>query len=539
MTRNRFLFVLTLLICALVVSLPAQTFQGVLTWHNDIGRTGQNLSETILTPKNVNMGTFGKVFSYAVDGQIFAQPLYVPNVTIPGQGTHNVVYVATENDSLYAFDADGLTSTALWQDSFINPANGITPITCGSLTKCSIYPIIGITATPVIDPSSGTIYVLVRTDENGTLVERLHALDITTGTEKFGGPVQITGSVPGTGCGSVGGMIPFENFGMQRTGLLLLNGVVYLGWATGCHGWIMGYNAQTLAQTAILNTTPNGVLGGVWQSGAGLSADSNGYLYVATGDGLFDFYTGGPDDGDSVLKMDANLNILDYFTPMDQACRKANDYDLGSGGPMVVPTQTGPYPDLLIQAGKGGAPCDSTDFAPIYLMDRDSLGHYNSAQDANLQTINGAPHGYWSSPAYWQGPTGTYIYLSGVDEAGGKGDYLKMYSLISGQLSTAPVAQSYNILMTGSTPAISANGSSDGILWAIVRMDPLGELPGSHHAVLFAYNANDVAKTLYSSSQAGTRDEAGLGSKFVAPTIANGRVYVGTQTELDVYGLLP
>jgi len=536
--RNRFVLALIAFVFALGNSAFPQNFQGVLTWHNDIGRTGQNLTETTLTLGNVKMATFGKVFSFPVDGQIYAQPLYVPNVAIPGQGTHNVVYVETENDSLFAFDADGLTSTPLWQDSFINAANGVTPVPCSVPANCSIYPIIGITGTPVIDPSSGTIYVLVRTDENGTLVERLHALDITTGAEKFGGPVRITGSVPGTGFGSHDGKVGFETYGIQRTGLLLLNGVIYLGWATGAHGWVMGYNAQTLAQTAILNTTPDGVLGGVWQSGAGLSADSNGYMYVATGDGLFDFYTGGPDDGDSVLKLDANLNVVDYFTPMDQACRKANDYDLGSGGPMVIPTQTGPHPDLLVEAGKGGAPCDAADFAPIYLLDRDSLGHYNSAEDADLQTVNGAPHGYWSSPAYWQGPKGTYVYFAGVTEEGGYGDNLKAYTLSNGELSTTPVAQSPNKLHVGATPSISANGTKNGILWVVERQDPLGVATASSAAILYAYNAADVAQMLYSSSQAGTRDEAGLNSKFIVPTIANGRVYVGTQTELDVYGLL-
>lgn len=539
--QNKLALGITLFLCALCNDVSAQSFQGVLTWQNDNGRTGQNLSETVLTPLNVNMGTFGKVFSFPVDGQIFAQPLYISNVVIPGQGTHNVVYVATQNDSVYAFDADGLTTLPLWQVSFINALNGIGPVPCTSPIKCTIYPIIGITSTPVIDPNSATMYVLARTVESGVQVQRLHALDVTTGTEKFGGPVKIQGSVLGSGYGSKNGRIGFENYGTQRTALLLLNGVVYIGWATGAHGWVMGYNAQTLARTAIFNTTANSVLGGVWQSGAGLASDSKGFIYVTTGDGLFDFSTGGIDYGDSVLKLDANLNVVDYFTPMDQACRQSNDLDLGSSGPLVVPPQTGAFPDLLLQTAKGGSPCDlfGTSYAaPIYLLNRDSLGQYNSVQDSDLQTIEGSPRGYWSSPAYWQGPTATYLYLSGVTVEGGKGDFLKMYTLTNAQLSTVPVAQSRNIFMVGSTPSISANGSSGGILWAIARNDPLGILPGKHPAILFAFDATNVSKTLYTSAQAGSRDQAGLASKFVVPTIANGRVYVGTQTELDVYGLL-
>jgi len=540
--RSRLLRTLCLGICSiplLVGRVSAQNFSGVLTGHNDSGRTGQNLSETLLTPQNVNMATFGKVFSFPVDGQIFAQPLYVPNVVIPNQGMHNVLYVATENDSVYAFDADGLSSTPLWHVSFIDAANGMTTLSCNNRTKCSVYPIIGITSTPVIDPNSGTLYVVAQTSEQGTQVQRLHALDITTGAEKFGGPVAIKGWVRGTGYGSKSGQVVFAD-GMQRASLLLLNGVVYIAWATTTHGWVMGYNSQSLTQTAVFNTTADGVLGGVWQAGAGLASDSNGFIYLSTGDGVFDFNTGGVDYGDTVLKMDANLNIVDYFTPMDQACRQTNDLDLASGGPMVLPSQSGPYPDLLLQAGKGGSPCDqfgSASAAPIYLLNRDFLGGYNSSQDFDVQTVQGAPAGYWGSPAYWQGSAGTYVYFSGVKGISANGDYLKMYSLSGGVLSTAPVAQSRNLFPVGSTPAISANGQSNGVVWAIARQDALGYVPGSKRAILYAYDATNVGTTLYSSSQAGSRDTAGLNTKFMVPTIANGRVYVGTQTEVDVYGL--
>ena len=532
---RREIFAISVLICVLGThGAQAQSFQGVLTWHNDVGRTGQNLNETTLTPQNVNMGSFGKVFSYPVDGPIYAQPLYVPNVIVPNQGMHNVVYVATENDTVYAFDADGLQTTPLWQVSFIDPANGIT--TVATTPASGIYPTIGVTATPVIDPGSKTMYLLARTVEQGVFVQRLHALDITTGAEKFGGPTSITATFP-----SSKGTVKFDPSGMQRSALLLLNGTIYVGWATAAHGWIMAYDAQTLTQTAVLNTTPNSTLGGVWMSGAGLAADSEGYVYAATGDGLFDFNTNGVDDGDSILKLNSSLTIVDYFTPSDQACRKSEDFDLASGGVLVLPPQPGTFPNLVIAAGKGGSPCDlfgSTYASPIYVLNSDALGGYNAFQDTSLQTIAGAPAGYWSSPAYWQGPNATYIYYSGTtSEQKGTGDFLKMYSLSNGQLSGAPIAQSTNLLSDGGTPSISANGSSAGIVWEIARQEPLGVQPPKKRATLYAYDATQVGTMLYSSSQAGTRDQAGIESKFMVPTIANGRVYVPTNAELDVYGL--
>ena len=278
------------LVLACVIPAGAQTFTGVVTQHNDNGRTGQNLLETTLTPANVSPTTFGKLFSYSVDGQIYAQPLYVPNVNIAGT-THNVVYVETQNDSLYAFDADGLQSTALWQVSFINPAEGITPLNC--FTFCGVYPVIGITGTPVIDLSTNTMYLISRVDNNGKFYQTLHALDITDGTEKFGGPVNITGSVPGTGDSSKKGIVTYNaQSDLQRAGLLELNGTIYIGWAGAEHGWIMAYNATTLKQEAIFTPTPNAKLGGIWASGNGIAADPSGNIYVATGDALFDANTG-------------------------------------------------------------------------------------------------------------------------------------------------------------------------------------------------------------------------------------------------------
>lgn len=537
------------LLFVLTVASPtagAQTFGGVLTQHNDNGRTGQNLSETILTPQNVSASTFGKVFSYSVDGQIFGQPLYVPNVSIPGQGTHNVVYIVTQNDSAYAFDADGLSSTALWQVSFVNPAAGITPLLCyASLNPdkyCSIYPIIGITSTPVIDPSSNTMYLVTRTLNTGRYYQSLHAIDITTGAEKFGGPKNISGSVPGTGTGNKNGVLTFAvPSSIQRAGLLLANGRVYIGWAGLQHGWIMAFDAQTLGLKAIRNTTPNSLGGGVWASGNGLAADANGNVYAAVSDGGFDADNAGTDYGDSLVKFDASLNVLDYFTPLDQYCRATSDLDFGSGGPMILPTQAGNVANEVLIAGKGGAPCDAGG-SPIYLLDQDSMGTYDAVQDHDVQEIAGAPGGYWSSPAYWQGTGSASVYYAGVTAEKGKGDYLKMFSVLNGELSTTPVAQSSNILPVGATPSISANGTTNGIVWAVQRPDPLGVSPGKGVAVLYAYDATNVATMLYNSgavmSHGAPRDRGGCANKFAVPTIANGRVYVGTQNELDVFGLL-
>ncbi len=520
-------------------------FAGVLTSRNDNARTGQNLNETVLTTQNVKASSFGKLFSYPVDGQIYAQPLYVPNVSIPNQGVHNVVYIATENDSLYAFDADGLSPNILWHVSFINPPS-VTTLNCISLSfVCNVWPNTGITGTPVIDPTTNTIYVLVRAQQGSTSIQNLHAIDITTGADKFGGPVQISAVVSGTGSGSSRGKVQFSTLhDNHRPGILLENGILYLGWAGDAHGWVMAYNATTLKQVAVFNTTPNGTLGGVWQAGNGLAADSEGDIYFATGDGTFDASTGGLDYGDTLVKTDANLNVLDYFTPMDQACRLLpNDLDLGAGGPLIFPTQDGTYPDEVIEAGKGGSPCDlfgSTYAVPIYLIDRDNMGKYDPNQDQDIQTIEGTVHGYWSSPAYWQSPTSQYVYYSGMTSETGNGDYLKQYSITNGVVSSAPVEQTPNLFPVGSTPAISANGTANGILWAIERKDILSALPGVHPAELYAYNAGNVSQVLYNSSQATQlRDQPGCANKFQEPTIANGKVYVGTQNELDVFGILP
>jgi hypothetical protein len=555
MTRNmmqRFAGAGAFLALTFVCLIPAtaqSTFTGVITQHNDVGRTGHNLLEKILTPAKVTPTTFGKLFSYSVDGQVYAQPLYVPNVTLAnGLGTHNVVYVETQNDSLYAFDADGLQSTALWQVSFINPAEGITAVPCSTDgttdIACGVYPVYGITATPVIDLSTNTIYLLTRTDNNGTYYQTLHAIDITSGAEKFGGPVNISGSVPGTGSGSKSGIISFNPLrDVQRAGFLELNGIIYIGWAGAEHGWIMAYNAATLQQEAIFATTPNAQLGGVWAAGNGIAADSHGNIYAAVGDALFDANTGGSDYGDSLLQLNSSLHVQQYFTPNDAPCRQANDLDLGSAGPLVLPSLN----ELLI-GGKGGAPCDSDPVAArLYLVSSTNMGGYNATQNPDLEELIGATQGYWSSSAYFDGPSGAYIYSAGIN-APGKGDYLKAYSVESnGLLSSTPVAESPETYPSGATPSISSNLKGNGILWAIERPEGIGVQPGAGAAILRAYTAvppsgSSTLTELYNSSEelvgGVARDQGGCANKFAVPTIANGKVYVGTQNELDVFGLL-
>jgi Abnormal spindle-like microcephaly-assoc'd, ASPM-SPD-2-Hydin len=542
MVRSNRLYIAFLTLCALLAATTlasAQSYAGQFAWQTS------NTNESILTPQNVGSGQFGKVFSYPVDGSIFAQPLYMPNVAIPGQGTHNVVYVATESDGIYAFDADGLQSTPLWYVSLINPAEGITAPNCYSvIAPCNIYPTIGITGTPVIDPTSNTIYLEALTLENGTYFHRLHALDITTGAEKFGGPAVIQASAPGKGLGNVGGVLTFvPQHELNRPGLLLMNGVVYIALGGGSHGWLLGYNATTLAQLYVLTMSPNSYASGVWQTGAGLQTDGLGNIYFATDDAPFDANTGSKDDyGDTLLKLSGSLAIEDYFTPMDQACRLANDLDLGSAGPLIIPTQNGPYPNEIIMAGKGGTPCDlwagGIYAAPIYVVNQDNLGKYNSTQDQVIQEVAGAPHGYWSNTSYWASSSANYYYAAGVDAWGGTGDYLKQFTLTNGLLSTAPVEMSTNILPVGGTPYVSSNGASNGVLWIAERQQNLSTLPGSDPLILFAYNASNVSTQLYSSATAGTRDQAGSATKFEVPLVANGRVYVGTQTEVDVYSPL-
>ncbi len=532
----------------------------VLTSHNDLARTGDNLNETQLTPANVNTNTFGQLFSYQVDGQIYAQPLIKSNVTILGMGVHDVVYVATENDSVYAFDADtnsGSNASPLWQDSFTNPSAGITTVPSTATNSGDILPAIGITATPVIDPSTNTLFVVTKTQEvraDGThFVQKLHALDLSTGAEKFGGPTTLGDtmqnggpdqgytdvtpiSVPGTGDGTNGTTVRFnalrEN---ERSGLVLSGGVVYLSFTSHSdqapyHGWVVGFSATTLQMVSVFNTTPNGSDGAVWMSGDAPAVDASGNLYFATGNGTFDASPAGPDYGDSVVKLSGSpgangqLTPLDYFTPHDQATLSSEDLDQGSGGVLLLPDQPGPTPHLLVQAGKNGR---------VYLINRDtgSMGEFNPNTDKVVQALpNGTITGSYDAPAYFNNGSQQLIYFLGPN------DVLKSFSLANGQLSLfAQSGQQFGF--PGSTASISANGTQNGIIWVLDNtLNGTEDHPASGPAVLHAYDATTLQE-LYNSNMVSS-DQLGDAVKFTVPTVANGKVYVGTQTGLYVFGLL-
>ena len=506
----------------------AAGFAGVFTQHNDIGRTGQNLGETALTTAAVQ-ANFGKKFSQPVDGFIYAQPLYVPNVAIQGKGTHNVVYVVTENDSVYAFDADA-SMAALWQVTLLDSAHGAgsgaLPIdsTDPSQNACSdLIPKSGVTSTPTIDPSTGTMYVESKTKENGNFFHRLHALDITNGAEKVSPPTTITTT----------------NFNslMQtnRPGLLLLNGVVYVAYASDCdnqpyHGWIFAYDATTLSQLAVFNESPNGREGGFWMSGAGVAADSNGNIFVSSGNGDFDTaHVPAQDLGDTDMKLfmsGSAFSLIDYFTPFDQHTLDQNDADLGSGGVLLLPDQGGTTPHEFVQVGKEGT---------IYVINRDQMTagnqHYCSgcASDTQIkQELQSEVGPMFSVPAYWNGS----VYFWGIF------DKLVAYPVANGTLALAPSSTSGTQLgFPGATPSISAHGTLGGIVWAIDSTNyGQPDQPSAGPAVLHAFDATNVGTELYNSSNL-VADKAGNAVKFTVPTIANGKVYVGTQTELDVYGL--
>ncbi len=516
----------------------------VTTHHYDNARSGANTNETVLTPQNVTVSSFGKLFSQTVNGYVYAQPLYLANVSIPGKGTHNVVFVATEGDSVYAFDADnntGANASPLWQASLIDTAHGAatgaTTVSSSSDIGCSdLVPQVGITSTPVIDPATGTMYVEANSKEGGVFIHRLHALDVTTGAEKSPGPVVITATIPGTGDGSVGGQIAFDALRqLNRPALLLVNGAIFLGYASHCdswpyHGWVFAFDAATFTQKGVFNTAPNGGQGGIWMSGSGLAADASGNVYVATGNGTFDTVNvPATAVGDSLLKLgmsSGKLALLDYFTPYNQSSLNSGDVDLGSGGVLLLPDQPGSFPHLLVGAGKQGL---------IYLLNRDQMTklnqHYCNGCSSDTQVVQesslGQVGGLWSMPAYWNNTV--YFW--------GSGDVLKSIPLVNGLLDYAHLTSStisYNF--PGATPTIAANGTSNGMLWSIDSSAYGAPAPGP--AVLHAHDATNIARELWNSAQAANgRDQAGNAVKFATPVIVNGKVYVGTSTEVDVYGL--
>jgi uncharacterized protein (TIGR03437 family) len=497
----------SILMCALLWDCHVS----VLTYHNDLARTGQNLNETLLTPASVSSGKFGRLFSYAVDGQVYAQPLYLPGVVIPGKGIHNVVFVATENDSVYAFDADNYLAAPLWHVSFLDPARGVKAASAADLGCAAIAPEIGITGTPVIDELSGTLYVVAMTEPSSdTFEHQLHALDIATGAEKSGSPVEIQASAPGQGDGNT--IVQFKPWlYKERAGLLLLNGVVYTSWSSHCdagnyHGWIIGYDAKTFQQVAVYTDTPNWYAGSFWQGGAAPAADTNGNIYAVSANGTFDLNLGGSDLGESVLKLSTgkSLSVADYFTPYNADELSEKDIDLGSSGALLLPDAAGSstHPHLLVSGSKSGA---------VYLLDRDNLGHFQpDGNDQIVQSLVGAVGPLYGIPVYFN----STVYFSAST------DRVKAFSLHDGLLSSLPVSQNTSTFAAlGSVPSISANGPANGILWTI---DP--------SAQLHAYDAADLSHQLYQGSVTSFVN-------FLTPTIANGKVYVGTRGTLDVFGL--
>jgi Chitobiase/beta-hexosaminidase C-terminal domain/Legume lectin domain len=523
-------FALLVAICLVSSILLAQV--SVTTYHNDIARTGQNTAETILTTSNVNSNQFGKLFSTTVDGYVYAQPLYMPNVQNIAGGTHNVLYVATEHDSVFAIDAD--SGVVLWQQSFINPAGGVTTVSSSDVGCGDLVPEIGISSTPVIDPATGTIYVSAKTKENGSFFQRLHALNIATGAEKFNGPVVISG----TSSGQTFNPLKQHN----RPGLLLENGHVVIAWASHCdngpyEGWVMSYAAGTLAQEGVFTTEAddtNGFFGGIWMSGDGVAADATGNLFLATGNGDYRSATG--DWGDSILKLTGpaggTFTVADWFTPFNQSSLSGGDVDLGSGGLVLLPTLASGQ-QLLVQMGKEGK---------MYLVDRNNMGKYcldlnppcNGSDPNVVQEIPGATNGIWGAPSFWNN---NVFYGGGSD--GGNSDNLKAFSFNannSGLLSTSPTSKSSNsfAFATGA-PVVSANGNSNGIVW-ILDNSAFGS---SCCQALYAYDATNLATMLYNSNQAaGQRDVPGGAVKFSAPIVANGKVYVGSQGKVSAFGVI-
>jgi hypothetical protein len=508
---------------------PAST--DVLTYHNDIARTGQNLTETTLTPSSVNSANFGRLGFYPVDGLVDAEPLYASNVAVSGNGTHNLLIVPTEHGSVYAFDTD--SGTTIWQVSTLKSGEATSDDRgCGNLT-----PEIGVTSTPVIDRTSGpngTVYLVAMSkDASGKYHQRLHALDLALGTELFGGPVDIQATYPGSGDNTHNGNVVFDpDQYLERSALLLLNGVIYTGWASHCDirpytGWIMGYSESTLAQTSVLNVTPNGNSGAIWMSGAGPAADSSGNIYFLDANGDFDTKlnaSGFPADGDygnAFLKLSTSegLAVADYYEMNDEAQENGSDTDLGSGGVLLLPDLSdgaGHTLHLAVGAGKDD---------DLYVVNRDSMGGFNPNpnSDSNIyQELSGAlPGGVWAMPAYFNNT----VYYGSV------GIPIRAFTITNAKLSTTATSQTANAFAyPGATPSVSANGTSNGIVWAVENANP---------AVLHAYNATNLNE-LYNSNQAANgRDHFGNGNKFITPTIANGKVFVGTPNGVAVFGLLP
>lgn len=508
---------------------PTPSSIDVTTYHYDNLRTGQNVNETTLTTANVNQAKFGKLGEFMVDGKVDAQPLYLSNVSIANAGMKNVLYVATEHGSVFAFDADNVGTTAnapLWKITTLQ--TGEVPSDdrgCGQVT-----PEIGITSTPVIDRTRGAMYVVSvsKSSSTGNYIHRIHALDLSSGKELFGGPTTVTATFSGIGAGSVSGTVTFDPREYnERPGLLELSGTIYTTWGSHCDAgpytsWMMAYSADTLKQTSVLNLVPNGSDGGTWMSGAAPAADAAGNIYFIIGNGTFDTVlntSGLPSQGDCgncYVKVSSTLplTLLDYFTPLNTVMQSGGDVDFGSGGPLLLPDVTdaaGKTRHLAVGSGKD---------ANIYVLDRDNMGKFSPTQDNIYQMISGQlAGGEFAKPSYFNGT----VYYGAV------GDSIKAFPISGGKLATTPSSKSAaQFPFPGATPAISASGTSNGIVWVVQN----GTV-----AVLHAYDATNLASEFYNSNQAGARDQFS-GNKFITPMIANGKVFVGTATSVAVFGLL-
>ncbi|MBS1803652.1 MAG: chitobiase/beta-hexosaminidase C-terminal domain-containing protein [Acidobacteria bacterium] len=526
-----------------LVFAQAPTPVPVLTWRYDETHAGQNTSETALTLSNVNPDSFGKLFSLKVDSSVYPQPLYVPNLKMSDGQTHNVLFVETSNDTMYAFDADsngGANASPLWKvslaDTAHGAASGATAIDWNDTGSPDVAPTIGITGTPVIDPSTNIMYVVGNTVENGTYFSRLHAIDITSGAERSGSPVEIKATVAGTGNGSSGGQLSFsplwEN---QRPALALHNGYVYIGFAAHgdngpWHGWLFSYNAATLAQKAVLCLSPNNYGAGIWASGAGLPIDdgaTGGRMFVVTGNGTRTAppFNAGSSFGESVVAFslaDGGITPIDEFTPFNLQTLNDKDWDLGSGGLLMVPDQQGTHPHVLVHLGKEGR---------IVVLDRDNLGGFASGASSNtnalqdISTVIPQPHGLWGSPTYWNGN----VYLWARDNVG------MMFKMNGGVMNTEPDSKNdVTVDWPSPTFSISSNGTQNGIAWA-VNSD---QFDSKGPAVLYAWDANDLTTPIYASNTKSTRDHAGPANRYSIPVVTNGKVYFATNGEVDVYGLL-
>ena len=528
-----------ILLLLVILSTPARAQVSIVTERYDNSRTGANLNETVLNTSNVNTSQFGLLYRYTVDGSIQAQPLYVPNVTIAGQGTHNVLYVVTMNDVIYAFDADSnsVNGGVLWSLDFRNPTAGIIPIPITDIVgnnNLNIVGNVGIESTPDIDLSSQTLYLVARTKEvsgsTTNYVARLHALDITKGSEKFGGPVVIQASVPGSGQGSSGGTLVFDSLHQnQRSSLALANGLVLFSWAShedlsAWHGWVMAYNAQTLAQSSVFCSTPNGMNGGMWMAGRAPVVDASGNVYYATGNGDWD---GISSFGDSVLKLSTTGGILsrtDYFTPDDYAILQSSDLDLGSSGPLLIPGTS-----LLLQGGKESV---------LYLMSLSNLGHEQSGNNQIVQHFTTTGSEIKGGPVFWNRITGAgptmYVWPENIS--------LQAYQFSGSTFNVNPISQSGIVAPTGGSGGVltlSANGSAagTGIVWSSMPLNQDGD-HGTVTGVLRAFDANSLTNELWDSQMNSTRDAMGLWPKFSPPTVVNGKVYMASFSGVvSVYGL--